>query len=282
MKKIIKKIVLLILCLLVIFGIRWMFYEVRFALYVKEFKEDYQIHLAKEQSEQKIVIEYYLEDVTNIKKLCDKLGHISKCLDELPEGLIEEIKEPIYVETKEGMEQVAPPGEIQILFYDVIGKKTKADGITEYGTGWDIIAMSVNSNQRIEKLFYHEFSHLLEKRNKWEVLISNSGYYTEWKDANPKVFEYNSENYDYVMGKCESKELVAFISEYATTSLDEDRAELFSYLMTLEQRKDFDQLMTYPIIAEKIKYLNASLLEQYDCLGEDNCFQWQIWLGMNK
>lgn len=282
MIKIIKKIASIILCLLLIFGSRWLFYEVKYALYVKEFKEDYQIHLAKEQSKQKIKINYDLEDVTNTKKLCDKLGDISKCLDELPEGLIEEIKEPIYVETKEGMEQLVPPGEIQIIFYDAIGRKTKADGITEFDIGWDMIAMSVNSNQRTEKLFYHEFAHLLEKRNKWKALISNSGYYKEWKDVNPEAFEYNSENYNYVMGKCESKESVAFISEYATTSLDEDRAELFSYLMTLEECKDFEQLMTYPKIAEKIKYLNASLVEEYDCLEEDNCFQWQIWLGMNK
>lgn len=282
MIKIIKKIGLIISTLLLIFGIRWLFYEVRYALYVKEFKEDYQVHLEKKQSKQKIKINYDLEDVTNTKKLCDKLGDISKCFDELPEGLIEEIKEPIYVETEEGMEQLVPPGEIQLIFYDGIGRKTKVDGIVEFGISWDIIALSVNSNRRIEKLFYHEFAHLLEKRNKWKVLIPNSGYYKEWKDVNPKAFKYNSENYNYVMGKCESKELVAFISEYATTSLDEDRAELFSYLMTLEERKDFEQLMTYPKIAEKIKYLNVSLLEEYDCLEGDNCFQWQIWLGMNK
>lgn len=280
MKTIVKKIVLIVLSLLLIFGIRWAFYEVRFALYEKEFKEDYGVHIAKDQSKQKIQIDYKLKNVTNTKKLCDKLGDIKKCFDELPEGLIEEIKEPIYVETKDGIEQVVPSGEIQLIFSDTIDRKTKADGITEYGIGWDMIALSVNSNQRIEKLFYHEFSHLLDKRNSWNSFTTNA-YYKEWNAVNPEGFKYYSQNYDYVMSKCQSKELVAFISEYAATNQNEDRAELFAYLMILKEREDFEQLMTYPRIAEKIKYLNASLIEQYDCFDDNNCFQWQTWLGEN-
>ena len=206
LKQSVKKILLVVLCVLLIFGIRWTFYEVRFAIYVKEFREDYGIHLAKEENEQKVKITYRLKDVTDTKNLCDKLSGVLKCLDQLPEGLMEEIKEPIYMETKDGTEQLVPEGEIQIIFSDTIGGK--AAGIVEFGIGWDMMALDANSNRSIDKLFYHEFSHLLDKRNSWKSFASDSRYRKEWGTVNPNGFKYGYENYDYVMGEVLGDELI--------------------------------------------------------------------------
>ena len=105
----------------------------------------------------------------------------------------------------------------------------------------------ISNTNRFENSFHHEMYHVLE----YYMQTKNKRLYPYWSNLNPQGFEYSSEStdtFDYVFDQTKHNSNIQqsinvengiapndyyFISRYSKASEKEDRAEIFSNLMTL-------------------------------------------------
>ena len=116
-------------------------------------------------------------------------------------------------------------------------------------------------------IIHHELYHMIEEE------INGSGYYKDpvWASFNDLNFKYGSggatayEN-NYVSGIPKSG---GFISNYSTYGLEEDKAEIFRYLMVPKPSKLLHSLAAHdPILAKKVKYMKNFISKHSKYMNE--------------
>jgi len=132
----------------------------------------------------------------------------------------------------------------------------------------------LSNNPSFEKSFHHEFFHILEY-----YMSNHQKYlYYSWNSYNPYEFRYEADimkldnNYVYDKSYNKEDENIYFVSKYSKVSEKEDRAEIFSELMTLNNKIYY--LEKGNKIREKIDYL---LNEIYENITIDD-FHFSIYL----
>ncbi len=106
---------------------------------------------------------------------------------------------------------------------------------------------------------HHELFHLIDFNLNGTFVFQDLG----WLDLNPKNFTYGNGGWTAYFDK-NFKNIQhpkdGFVSEYATLSIDEDRAETWMYTMT-DHLKDYlkQWMLEDKILEEKVKYLKEWL-----------------------
>ena len=83
-----------------------------------------------------------------------------------------------------------------------------------------------------------------------------------WAQLNPPGFSYG-----YDTKRMKDKLLPGFMTGYATTAMREDKAELFSYMMT-NYPKVKRRTVRDSVLAAKVAYLKAMLLQRCPEMNE--------------
>lgn len=69
-----------------------------------------------------------------------------------------------------------------------------------------------------------------------------------------------------------------FINKYSMINEQEDRAELFEYLMNLDSKSQLSKCLESVNIKNKIILMDKVLMDYFDSIDENNCFEWQYLL----
>ena len=247
--------------------------EQEYKKHVKFFEEIYGIIISSDDCPDEAKMEYTLEFSTNLDKINRNLDTIAKCMENIPTGLLEQMNAAAYITIIEGKYMYTPdatkaiegfqdPVYLEtdlhlILCESVKNGKTVIGGYTACGECDNYIILALGSEHSAKDTFFHEFFHVLEWKSGYMLEVGKFSAFSGWSDHNPEEFKYSTDASQYVLGITENKEDVYFVSEYATKSSKEDMAELFAYLMCLEDKAEFDELMQYPNLKEKIKFLDV-------------------------
>lgn len=130
-----------------------------------------------------------------------------------------------------------------ILFEHIEG----AAGVASYEFGDDnYIALDINSGF-LGRVFYHETFHIMERYISYKTYGQTNPFNT-WNSLNPSTFTYGEKTgrtytaYDLnEYGKYTTPSSISFVSEYAKTRANEDRAEMFADLMFRGIKKEYMQ-----------------------------------------
>lgn len=147
----------------------------------------------------------------------------------------------------------------RVILYDHING---AAGVASYEFGDDnYLALDVN-NGYLGRVFYHETFHLMEQYIKYKT-YGTTNPFNNWSNSNPTDFIYGSTGIEYTaydineLYSYDDPSKIAFVSEYAKTRANEDRAELFADLMFRPIKKQY--MSTGFAINEKAKELSLIL-----------------------
>ncbi len=156
-------------------------------------------------------------------------------------------------------------------------------GLAVYTSSKQKIILDVD-NRYQDKMFYHETFHIMDRYMKGKN--GGTDAFVNWRSYNPTGFEYskydpsnkntigtNSDKYTYY-DKTVANENKSFISKYAKTDEEEDRAEIFADLM-FRSRKYYYMESGYGI-NEKAKYLDE-IIDQY--FGNIPDARWEKWIS---
>lgn len=267
--------------------------EQTYESHVKFFEETYEIIISSDHCPEEARMDYTLEFSSNLDKINRNLDTIVKCMEDIPIGLLEEIRAAAYVTLVDGdyvhtsdpsqavVETPICPEKVMhlVLCESVKRENSEIGGYSCSGEYDNYIILPLGNENSIKETFFHEFLHILEQKSVHMLECGRGGAFIGWDEYNPAGFKYSMNTNQYVIGATENKNDVYFISEYAKKNHDEDRAELFAYLMCLEDKSEFDELMQYPNLKRKIEFMSACIMEAYPSVTKENCFQWQKWLG---
>lgn len=163
-----------------------------------------------------------------------------------------------------------------LLFEDIPG----AAGVASYEFGDDNkLALDINEGF-VGRTFYHETWHIMEKYIEYKT-YNKPDPFVNWNSFNPTGFSYGSSgkiytvldyNFDTLSYSTPISE-VAFISQYAKTRPNEDRAELFADLMFRPYAKDY--MASGYGINEKAKAL-ALIIRNF--FPNSNGASWERWI----
>lgn len=265
--------------------------------YIDDFKNNFEIHISidvPESLEAKHDYEIFrANDTAFVNK---NLKVLSKCLEELPKGIIEDIGSAAYVtdindgyfyssnplDAIEGAETPFVSGnDIHIILCNELYNKEKENisGCFFHEEESYYIVLTLKEEGKIAESFYHELFHAIEERSAYTKYMMSYTAFVEWDKYNPKDYDYfSSDSKGHILGMSQSKEDVYFVSEYATKGEGEDKAELFEHLMIIDSKEEFEKLMQYPHIKEKAQYMSDVLIDVFPSITKENCFQWQKWL----
>ena len=271
--------------------------EKEFENYVRVFQETYGITFSVDycpEGANKANGGYELEFSDNLDKINYNLETIAECIEEIPVGLLEEIGAAAYLTMVDGEYVYTPDATEALEGYDSFTQTSKKlhivlcesikreqkeiGGYFQKDEEHNYLVLELGLKGAMRNTFFHEFLHLLEDKSRFMQSVLKFTAFAGWPNYNPAEFEYSTDASRYVLGTAVNKEDVYFVSEYSTTTSHEDRADLFEYLMSLESKSEFDELMQYPNLKRKIEFMSACIMEAYPSITEENCFQWQKWL----
>lgn len=177
------------------------------------------------------------------------LENIQSVFDRLPEGFIDELMEGY--------------SKGRYLEIDITGTMTQDEdgrsivGLTTYEQNKDIVRLdaTVTASDEFKATVAHELFHVIEfEMNQFDEA---SSYLKEWKKHNPRDFAYSYDEGQYsdytVYG--ESINNVYFVSLYSKEDIFEDRAELFSYLLSTDENDKLPKAYQSKYVKDKANML---------------------------
>lgn len=97
----------------------------------------------------------------------------------------------------------------------------------------------ISNNSKFERAFHHEMYHILE----YFMKSKNSKINNNWNLLNPSEFSYSNSTEgltkEYVYYNSQDLKNSYFVSKYSKVSEKEDRAEVFSEIMVMKNKKDY-------------------------------------------
>lgn len=189
------------------------------------------------------------------KATLDMLQRIKVELAKYPKGMIEEIEHAGYT--------------LSIyLVKDFNNNNIALANRTSTGS----FNMFLSNDAEFEKSMHHEFYHILEYYIKLEFDITAA--YGMWNTYNPKDFSYTNSVKNitgkYVYGMDSENEL-SFVTLYSKYSEAEDRAEVFSEMMTSSEEYTLNKKANK--ILSKMENITSVLQTVFVNVGEDEYWQ---------
>ena len=225
--------------------------------YRKQLQNKYLVKIAYKDELGNYTINGYGSDKLNDdNKINNCLGEIDKTLKNYPNGFFEEMKD--Y-----GM---------PLTIYLVNSISGNVAGLTDAKDKSDIKIMIAPASL-FENTLNHEIMHYIDS------YIKVKGYpidiNTTMKDVNPVGFTYGETSNDYVY-YFTSVNNAYFLSAYGKTNYLEDRAVIFSDLMTRTFTKDYYADSTP--INKKAKLISSQIKEHFNTLSNTGRYYWDRFL----
>ena len=225
--------------------------------YRKQLQNKYSVKIAYKNELGNYTINGYGSDKLNDdNKINNCLGEINKTLKNYPNGFFKEMKD--Y-----GM---------PLTIYLVNSISGNVSGLTDAKYKSDIKIMIAPASL-FENTLNHEIMHYIDS------YIKVKGYpidiNTTMKDVNPVGFTYGETSNDYVY-YFTSVNNAYFLSAYGKTNYLEDRAVIFSDLMTRTFAKDYYDDGTP--INKKAKLISSQIKEHFNTLSNTGRYYWDRFL----
>ena len=225
--------------------------------YRKQLQNKYSVKIAYKNELGNYTINGYGSDKLNDdNKINNCLGEIDKTLKNYPNGFFKEMKD--Y-----GM---------PLTIYLVNSISGNVSGLTDAKDKSDIKIMIAPASL-FENTLNHELMHYIDS------YIKVKGYpidiNTTMKDVNPVDFTYGDTSNEYVY-YFTSVDNAYFLSSYGKTNYLEDRAVIFSDLMTRTFTKDYYADGTP--INKKAKLISSQIKEHFNVLSNTGRYYWDRFL----
>ena len=221
--------------------------------YRKQLQNKYSVKIAyKNELGNYTINGYGSEKLNDDNKINNCLGEIDTTLKNYPSGFFKEMKD--Y-----GM---------PLTIYLVNRISDDVSGLTDAKDKSDIKIMIAPASL-FENTLNHEIMHYID------TYIKNKGYpidiNTTMKDVNPVGFTYGDTSNEYVY-YFTSVDNAYFLSAYGKTNYLEDRAVLFSDMMTRSIKKPFYNDGTP--INKKAKLISSQIKEHFNTLSNTGRYYW--------
>ena len=225
--------------------------------YRKQLQNKYSVKIAyKNELGNYTINGYGSEKLNDDNKINNCLGEIDKTLKNYPNVFFKEMKD--Y-----GM---------PLTIYLVNSISDKVSGLTDAKDKSDIKIMIAPASL-FENTLNHEIMHYIDtyiKDKGYPIDINNT-----MKDVNPVGFTYGDTSNDYVY-YFTSVDNAYFLSTYGKTNYLEDRAVIFSDLMTRTFAKDYYDDGTP--INKKAKLISSQIKEHFNTLSNTGRYYWDRFL----
>ena len=225
--------------------------------YRKQLQNKYSVKIAYKNELGNYTINGYGSDKLNDdNKINNCLGEIDKTLKNYPNGFFKEMKD--Y-----GM---------PLTIYLVNSISGNVSGLTDAKDKNDIKIMIAPASL-FENTLNHEIMHYIDSYIKvkgYPIDINNT-----MKDVNPVGFTYGDTSNEYVY-YFTSVDNAYFLSSYGKTNYLEDRAVIFSDLMTRTFTKDYHANGTP--INKKAKLISLQIKEHFNTLSNTGRYYWDRFL----
>ena len=265
MKKKVFKIYILLVCIIAVCGCSQKDnrdYNAEFEEYVSIFKEKYNIDLRMVQGE----VEHFELEVETCEldeEVILALKEMEKALDKFPEGFIKNLKSRVGpLVLRDGIDLYI--GGI------IYGKNGISGGATSYqNPSRYTMVVNVNSAKSKGNIISHEMYHViyniaLENEN---ASIAKAMDETKWNSHNPEGFIYGSDgDKKYTVADSDLNE-VHFVTDYSRTDMEEDMAEVFTYMMEpgAKRKKAFRS----DHVKAKAKLISNMIKDNFDNIGAE-------------
>ena len=225
--------------------------------YRKQLQNKYSVKIAyKNELGNYTINGYGSEKLNDDNKINNCLGEIDTTLKNYPSGFFKEMKD--Y-----GM---------PLTIYLVNNISDDVSGLTDAKDKSDIKIMIAPASL-FENTLNHEIMHYID------TYIKDKGYpidiNTTMKDVNPEGFTYGDTSNEYVY-YFTSVDNAYFLSAYGKTNYLEDRAVLFSDMMTRSIKKPFYNDGTP--INKKAKLISSQIKEHFNTLSNTGRYYWDRFL----
>ena len=225
--------------------------------YRKQLQNKYSVKIAyKNELENYTINGYGSEKLNDDSKINNCLGEIDATLENYPNGFFKEMKD--Y-----GM---------PLTIYLVNSISDDVSGLTDAKDKSDIKIMIAPASL-FENTLNHEIMHYIDtyiKDKGYPIDINNT-----MKDVNPVGFTYGDTSNEYVY-YFTSVDNAYFLSAYGKTNYLEDRAVLFSDMMTRTIKKPFYNDGTP--INKKAKLISLQIKEHFNTLSNTGRYYWDRFL----
>ena len=125
-------------------------------------------------------------------------------------------------------------------------------GVPNIRTKTLVIDIKFNE-EHFERVLHHEIFHMINDSHKKEF------FYEKWKNFNTSEFKYSEcSTCSDRLGLSLLKENKGFLTEYSMSTVSEDMAEVFSFLM-MSKKKIEDKALIDPILNKKIVFIKKNI-----------------------
>ena len=265
MKKKVFKIYILLVCIIAVCGCSQKDnrdYNAEFEEYVSVFKEKYNIDLRMVQGE----VEYFDLEVETCEldeEVILALKEMEKALDKFPKDFIKNLKAKVGpLVLKDGIDLYM--GGNMRDGEEMSGGATSYQNPEKY-----TIVVNAKSNMDKGEVIFHEMYHViyniaLENEN---ASIAKAMDETKWNSHNPEGFTYGSDgDKKYTVADSDLNE-VHFVTDYSRTDMEEDMAEVFTYMMEpdAKRKKAFES----DHVKAKAKLISNMIKDNFDNIGAE-------------
>lgn len=248
---------------------------------IKSIEERYECINIIESGEEKEYIGFEYKISNDERKKLSALEGIDTILGRLPDNILEEALDTNGGKLREEYGYDLPPynglnivlcSEINNFKSDnmiVIGK-TKVDSNENIVN----IFINVNYSKDMAKTVAHELYHFFLKRISIQSIALGVYIGTEWNTELPDGYEYygnkaNLSSMPYTDKTEEDINNVYFVTEYSQTNIEEDRAEIFSYLLSTDEDEELPKAYESPHVRNRALMIIREFDECYDTVDEN-------------
>ena len=208
-----------------------------------------------------------LTDEDNINKA---LVCLEEVLDRLPEGFLDEVMKGY--------------GSDRYLEINITGRMLRLTdnrevvGLTTYETYKDVIRLDGNATSwnEYKATVAHELFHVIDfEMDQFDEGIKDI---RNWKATNPAGYGYSYTNGQLEQYTIYGDEIedVYFVSEYSKEDVYEDRAEVFSYLISVDENDELPLAYESEHVQEKVVLLIEEMKDHFESADDEDAY-WNSW-----
>ncbi|MDE6209035.1 MAG: hypothetical protein K2M73_05085 [Lachnospiraceae bacterium] len=248
---------------------------------IKSIEERYECINIIESGEEKEYIGFEYKISNDERKKLSALEGIDTILGRLPDNIIEEGLDMHGGKLKEKYGYDVPPDNgLNIVLCSEINN-FKSDNMTVTGkTRFDPddkivnIFINVNYSGDVAKTFSHELYHFFKSRIGMQKLVGEVYTDEDWKNELPKGYKYygsktNLDSMPYTVKTEQDINNVYFVTEYSQKNIDEDKCEIFAYLLSTDEDEELPKAYESPHVRNRALMIIREFDEFYDTVDEN-------------
>ena len=204
--------------------------------------------------------EFTADEANDSKAVSVALEHLEKALERYPKGFFQQLS---YGNTS----------SVQIeLVTNLISPAEMPNTVAFSREEGDHSLIVMDISAAAEWEFYHEVSHIIDKRLEWDARLRSEAFYSKdgWLALQPKGFEYAYSYTDIPDTTSKYDDSEYFVKPYAMTFPTEDRAAIMEVAMS-----GYFDTEKGSILWKKLDYYRRSIRDCFDTTGWPEVTAWE-------